>query len=317
MSLEATEPHTAGRIELVEGDVTAPGLGLSAEARGSLDPVTEVWHLAAVYDLHVSHELARKVNVGGTANVLELCWSLPAPVRLNYVSTCYVSGRYAGEFSEDALDEGQAFRNHYESTKFTAELLVRQAMSQGLPATVYRPGIVVGDSRTGETQKFDGPYFFASFLRRQAPVALVPWLADPDRVRVWLVPRDFVVSAMDHLSTLEESVGRTYALADPQAPTARQVVDTFARRLGKRVVWVPLHAGLTRAAIAAVPGMSRLLGLPAEALDYFASDTTYSTANTTRALAGTGVACPAFDDYADRLLDFMVEHPDVRSTAMV
>jgi thioester reductase-like protein len=315
--LAVTEPHTAGRIELVEGDITALGLGLSEEARTSLDAVTEVWHLAAVYDLHVAHEMARKVNVGGTANVLELCWSLPSPPRLHYVSTCYVSGSYAGEFPEDALEEGQSFRNHYESTKFTAELLVRQAMTHGLAGTIYRPGIVVGDSRTGETQKFDGPYFFASFLRRQAPVAFVPWLADPDRVRVWLVPRDFVISAMDRLSVLEESVGRTYALADPQAPTARQVVDAFARRLGKRVVWVPLHAGLTRAAIAAVPGMSRLLGLPAEAIDYFASETTYSTRNTEQALADTGVACPAFDDYADRLLDFMVEHPDVRSTAMV
>ncbi len=315
--LEVTDPHIAGRIELVEGDVTVPGLGLSAEARTSVDAVTEVWHLAAVYDLHVAHELARKVNVGGTSNVLDLCWSLPSPTRLHYVSTCYVSGTYDGEFTEDALDEGQGFRNHYESTKFTAELLVRQAMHQGLAATVYRPGIVVGDSRTGETQKFDGPYFFASFLRRQGPLALVPWLADPDRVRVYLVPRDFVISAMDHLSAMEESVGQTYALADPQAPTARQIVDTFAHQLGKRVAWVPMPAGLARAAIAAVPGMSRLLGLPAELIDYFASETTYSTANTERALAGRGPACPSFVDYADRLLDFMLEHPDIPSTAMV
>jgi thioester reductase-like protein len=315
--LGATDPHTVGRIELVEGDITVPGLGLSADARESLDVVTEVWHLAAVYDLHVSHELARNVNVGGTANVLDLCWSLPSPGRLHYVSTCYVSGNYPGEFTEDALDEGQSFRNHYESTKFTAELLVRQAMSRGLPATVYRPGVVVGDSQTGETQKFDGPYFFASFLRRQGPLAIVPWLADPDRVRFYLVPQDFVISAMDHLSALDESVGRTYALADPQAPTARQVVDLFARRLGKRVAWVPLPAGLTRAAVGAVPGVSRILGLPAEAIDYFASRTTYSTANTDRALADTDLRCPPFGTYADRLLDFMVEHPEIRSNAMV
>lgn len=315
--LEVTEPETTGRIELVAGNVTVPGLGLSPEVRSSLDAVTEVWHLAAVYDLHVAHELARRVNVGGTAHVLELCWSLPSPPRLHYVSTCYVSGRFAGEFAEDALDEGQAFRNHYESTKFTAELLVRQSMNRGLPATVYRPGIVVGDSETGETQKFDGPYYFASFLQRQGPVALVPRLADPDRVRVYLVPRDFVVSAMDELSVLDESVGRTYALADPQAPTAREIVDAFADRLGKRVVWVPMFPGLARAAIDTVPGASRLLGLPGELVDYFASPTTYSTANTQRDLAGTGVECPPFSGYVDRLLHFMVEHPEVSSRAMV
>lgn len=314
--LARTEPHTADRVTLVTGDITAPQLGLSDGQRAGLE-VDEVWHLAAVYDLHVDHALAQQVNVGGTANVLDFCWSLPSPPRLHHVSTCYVSGSHPGEFTEDALDEGQAFRNHYEATKFTAELLVRQAMSSGLPATIYRPGIVVGDSRTGETQKYDGPYFFASFLRRQGPVALVPWLADPDRVHVHVVPRDYVVEAMDQLSVLDESVGRTYALADPHAPTAREIVDQFARRLGKRVVWVPLPVGVTRAAISTVPGMSRLLGLPAEVVDYFASRTSYSTTNTERALAGSGIVCPPFSSYADRLLDYMLEHPDVPSAAMV
>ena len=93
-------------------------------------------------------------------------------------------------------------------------------MAGGLPATIYRPGIVVGDSRTGETQKYDGPYFLASFLRRQPPVALVPAVAAVDRVTVTVVPRDFVVDAMDRLSGLDVSVGRTYALADPRIRNA-------------------------------------------------------------------------------------------------
>ena len=126
-----------------------------------------MWHLAAVYDLAVPPEIARRVNVDGTANVVDLCHSLPRLRRLQYVSTCYVSGRYAGEFGEDVLAEGQPFRNHYESTKYDAEQLVRDAMAGGLPATIYRPGIVVGDSTTGETLKYDGPYFIAGFLRRQ------------------------------------------------------------------------------------------------------------------------------------------------------
>jgi hypothetical protein len=95
------------------------------------------------------------------------------------------------------------------------------------------------------------------------------------------------------------------------------VVDTFAHHLGKKVVWVPLPLGLTRAALGTVPGIERLLGLPAEIVDYFASRTTYSTTNTDADLAGTGVSCPPFRSYAGRLLDFMVEHPDVDSKAMV
>jgi thioester reductase-like protein len=315
-SIETTEPHVAGRVRLVVGDITVPGLGLGAADESLLEDVTEVWHLAAVYDLAVAEEVARRVNVVGTERVLDLCCALPDLQRLHYVSTCYVSGRHDGRFGEDDLEVGQEFRNHYESTKYDAEVLVRKAMAAGLPTTIYRPGIVVGDSRTGETQKYDGPYFLATFLRRQLPVAVVPAVADPDRVRFCLVPRDFVVDAMDRLSVLDASLGRTYALTDPEPPTARRLVDTFARRLGKRVVWAPLPLSLTRAAVS-LPLAERLLGLPAESLDYFASPTTYDTTHTTTDLAGTGVACPRFEDYADRLLDFMLAHPELDSAAMV
>ena len=314
--IEAAHPHTLRRIELLAGDITAPELGIVPSAGDIVDEVNEVWHLAAVYDLTVDHEVARRVNVDGTARIVEFCQSRPQLDRLQYVSTCYVSGRYQGEFTEDALDEGQTFNNHYESTKFEAEMLVRKAMADGLPATVYRPGIVVGDSRTGETQKYDGPYFLATFLRRQLPVALVPSVGDVDRVRVSLVPRDFVIEAMDRLSVLDRSAGRTFALTDPSPPTVRHLVDTFARHLGKRVIWLPLPLGLSRTVLGSVPGLERLLGIPAEGLDYFASPTTYSTANTVAALAGTGLECPSFESYAGRLLDFMVAHPEIDSSAM-
>ncbi len=232
--LAGSHPHTSGRIALVAGDITAPDLGTAASTVEPLGEITEVWHLAAVYDLTVPAEVAHRVNVGGTHHVLAFCESLPHLERLHYVSTCYVSGRFDGEFTEEELDAGQEFRNHYESTKFEAEVLVRKAMADGLPATIYRPGIVVGDSRTGETQKFDGPYFLATFLRRQLPVALVPAVGPVDEVRVCVVPRDFVVDAMDVLSVSDASLGKTYALTDPSPPTAREVVETFAARLGKK-----------------------------------------------------------------------------------
>lgn len=317
LQLEHDHPHLVDRIDLVTGDITAPDLGLAGPVRDDLDDAAEVWHLAAAYDLAVPPEVARRVNVDGTARVLDLCRDLPGLARLQYVSTCYVSGRYDGEFGEDDLDRGQPFRNHYESTKHAAEQLVRAAMAGGLAATIYRPGIVVGDSTTGQTQKYDGPYFIATFLGRQpGPVALVPRVGDVDAVRVCLVPRDFVVDAMDVLSVQDGSVGKTYALTDPHPPTARVVVDAFAARLGKRVVWVPLPLGPTHRAIDRVPGMERLLGLPAEAVDYFASPTTYATTHTTADLEGTGVSCPPFPAYAGRLLDFMRTHPEVGAKAM-
>ena len=127
---------------------------------------------------------------------------------------------------------------------------------------------------------------------------------------------DLTIEAMDRLSAREESVGRTYALTDPDPPTVRELVETFARILGKRVVWVPLPTRVTRAALGTVPGLERLLGLPAEAIEYSTSPTTYSTANTVADLEGTGVRCPRFADYAERLLQFMITHPEIDSKAM-
>lgn len=309
----AENPDVAGRVELVVGDITEPDLGLDPD---TFTDLREVFHLAAVYDLAVSEDMAHRVNVEGTAHVLSVCAAAPELRRLNYVSTCYVSGSHHGVFTEADLDTGQAFQNHYEHTKFEAEVLVRDAMERGLPATVYRPGIVVGDSATGETQKYDGPYFIANFLMMQPHHAVVPRVADPDRVQFSIVPRDFVVTAIDVLSVLPDAVGKTYALTDPDAPTVRQLVDEFCLLLDKDPHWVRVPLRLTRT-IVGMTGMERLFGFPEEALAYMAHPTVYDTTNATRDLAAVGLVCPSFQEYAPTMIEFVREHPDVSSEAMV
>lgn len=316
--IQTAHPHTAGRVQLVEGDITVRGLGLSDSAADdpkSLNDVTEVWHLAAVYDLSVPEDIAKLVNIVGTENVLQFCRERSNFHRLQYVSTCYVSGAYDGEFTEEMLEEGQKFQNHYEETKYEAERLVRAAIADGLPATIYRPGIVVGDSRTGETQKYDGPYFVADYMKRLPGVTFLP---NVDRgVMASLVPRDYVIAAMDELSVLDRSEGKTYQLTDPDPPSAREVAEIFGKHLGRRLVWLPLPVSVVRGLLDTVPAMELLTGLPAETLDYFAFPTTYGTAQAVADLEGTGVSCPRFRDYADRLLDFMADHPEFDSQAMV
>jgi len=309
--IQAAHPHTADRVHLVEGDITVPGLGLSDS---DPDGVNEVWHLAAVYDLSVPEDIAKRVNITGTENVLQFCRERSNFRRLQYVSTCYVSGDYDGEFTEDMLEEGQEFQNHYEETKYEAERLVRAAIADGLPATIYRPGIVVGDSRTGETQKYDGPYFVADYMKRLPGVVFLP---NVDKsVMASLVPRDYVIAAMDALSVLDRSEGKTYQLTDPNPPSAREVAEIFGKHLGKRMVWLPIPVSVVRGLLDTVPGMELLTGLPAETLDYFAFPTTYGTRHTVADLEGTGVSCPRFRDYADKLLDFMADHPEFDSKAM-
>jgi nucleoside-diphosphate-sugar epimerase len=300
----------ANRIHLVEGDLT------QALDHVDVDDVREIYHLAAVYDLSVPRDLGMRVNVTGTQRVLDLAERAPRLDRLHYVSTCYVSGRYPGLFTEEDLEQGQSFNNYYEETKQLAELEVRKRMDR-VPATVYRPSVVVGDSQTGATQKFDGPYFVIQWLMRQPRIAVLPVVGRPSRYRFNVVPRDFVIRALTHLSGLTTNAGKTYALADPRPMTVDETIDTIAEATQRKVVRIPMTKGLAKGALRYVPGVYRLLRIPAPAVDYFVHPTTYDTRNATADLAAAGIVAPAFRDYAPRLVEFVRAHPEIGSAAMV
>jgi thioester reductase-like protein len=316
-ALEANDPTLAGRIELVGGDLTSPGLGIEGGDRLAAR-TNEIWHLAAVYDLSVARDVGMQVNVAGTRNLLRFAEGCPALRRHHYVSTCFVSGRHCGPFHEADLDVGQSFNNYYEETKFLAEVEVAEARVGGMPTTVYRPAIVVGDSRTGDTQKFDGPYFLLQWLVRQPRGwAVVPVVGDPTMVRFNMVPSDFVIDAIDHLSGLDVSLGRTYQLADPRPLTVDALIDEMCRAVERRGVRVRLPRHLTTWALATIPPLERFVGIPASAVDYFVHPTHYDTTTIDRDLAETGIACPPAADYLPTLVRFMVEHREANVGAMV
>lgn len=311
--LGRTQPHTLGRIRLVAGDVTRSDLGVGRDA---LREIAEIHHLAAVYDLGVGRELAVRVNVDGTRHVLDLAERCRGLERLHYVSTCYVSGRYRGVFTEEDLEKGQAFNNAYEETKHLAEIDVRARLRGGLPITIYRPAITVGDSSSGETQKYDGPYFVIQWLLRQpGRIAVMPVVGDL-RAEVNVVPRDFVVDAIAHLSGLPASKGKTYQLADPEPLTAAGLLEVLGEATGKRIVRLPLTLRLARLAIERVPGVERVLRIPAPLIDYFVLPTRYDTGNASADLAGSGIACPRFPAYARALVEFVRRNPGVGPAAM-
>ena len=312
--LAAARPELAGRIRLVEGDVTRPGLGLADPAAAASD-VAEVFHLAAIYDLSVARDVGMKVNVEGTKNVLDFAARSGRLSRFQYVSTCYVSGRHPGTFTEADLELGQRFNNFYEETKYLAEVEVRRRMKEGLPATVYRPAITVGDSATGATQKYDGPYFIIQWVLRQMRIAVVPTVGDLS-THVNVVPRDFVVSALSHLAGLEASRGKTYQLADPSPLRVSEMLGELERATGKRLLKIPLPVNVAKGAIRRVPGVYELMRIPADAIDYFVQPTRYDTRNTQADLAGSGIACPPFASYVDRLVEFVRAHPEFGSAAM-
>ena len=299
------------RVLLHAGDVTRPDLGLDPEVRSQLTArVGEVFHLAAVYDLEVDADTATRVNRDGTEHVLDFAADCRRLRRFHHMSTCYVSGRRTGTVREDELDEGQSFHNPYERSKMEAEALVRERMEGGLPATVHRPSIVVGDSDTGYTQKYDGPYHVLQWILRQPRRAVVPVPPGADRTTVNQVPRDYVTRAVTRLSRSPQAAGATVHLADPAPPTVRQVVDGLARAAGRRPVSIPVPPSLLRGALEVLPGLRRFTGIPPALTDYFDHPASYATDRARALLSGSGIEPPRFDDYVGPMVAFVRENPE-------
>jgi thioester reductase-like protein len=316
-ALVAADPALTGRIRLVEGDITLPDLGLGAVRDDLVARTTEVYHLAAVYDLEVTRELGTRVNVAGTRHIIDFCDDCGDLDRLHYVSTCYVSGRWPGIFRETDLVKGQVFNNFYEETKYLAEVSVAEARDRGLPTTIYRPSVVGGDSTTGATQKYDGPYFVARWLLKQPGVALMPVVGDPDGYRFNVVPRDYVIDAIEALSAREDTIGGTFALADPEPYTVRQLLELFGRVTEKRLVQIPLSLEIARWALRRVPGLQALTGIPPAAASYFTHPTHYTTDEADRLLAQDGIVRPDREVWFKAMAAFVRANPDVPSAAMV
>ena len=291
----------------MEGDITREDLGLSpadlAEARAL---ATVVFHLAAVYDLAVRRDVALRVNVEGTRNVNNFARALPNLRRYHYVSTCYVAGRRTGRILETELRHEAGFRNYYEETKYLAELEV-DALKAELPLTIHRPAVVCGDSRTGETAKYDGVYYLINYLR-MSPRALSLANIGNSEVRLNVVPVDFVVEAMAALASDGLAVGETVQLADPDPLTTRELFDVISRNLAGRGSLLTVPAPLVRTTLS-LPLNERVTGLPRVGVPYFFLKQTYDTTRADDLLAPHGVRCPRFPDYVPALLDFVERHP--------
>lgn len=301
----------ANRATLVEGDITLEGLGIEATRRDAiLARLHSVYHLAAVYDLAVTAEFAHRVNVIGTRNMIAFAKAAPGFERFHHVSTAYVSGTFEGVFKETDLDRGQGFKNHYESTKFESE---KDVVQSGLPYTVYRPGVVWGDSRTGETAKFDGPYTVMGAMEK-IPFVFLDGLKD---ATLNVVPVDYVVEGLARLSASPLSLGKTYNLTDPDGKDLGALVRIMAKALGRSYIFVRLPLPIVRAAVS-LPFVRRTLGLIPESIAYFGQRCRYDASQARADLATLGLACPAVETYIDIIVRFFRANRDsVRKTAMV
>jgi NAD(P)-dependent dehydrogenase (short-subunit alcohol dehydrogenase family) len=312
------------RVVGIVGDLSEPRLGVSdsdlERLRGEVD---HLFHLAAIYDMTADAESQRIANVEGTRHMVEFAEAVEAG-RVHMVSSIAAAGLYKGTWREDMFDEAQNLDTHpYFRTKHESEGVVRSDCER--PWRVYRPGIVVGHSETGEMDKVDGPYYFFKLIRRIRNT--VPqWMPMPgvEGREINIVPVDFVVRAMDHIAHLDDLDGKAFSLTDPNPPTAGEVIDIFARAAHAPQSSIRVPAGavealepLARLGISATPLGDALadrvladFGIPRSVLVYVNYPTHFDSRQTETALAGTDIGVPPLEAYAGKLWDYWERHLD-------
>src|SRR3989475_2039274 len=294
-------------FSIIIGDITQANLGMSAvDFQQAKNETTSLFHLAAIYDLAVDRDVAMRVNLDGTRNVNSFARSLDHLRRYHYVSTCYVAGKREGIIMETELLHEAGFRNHYEETKFLAELEVESLKSE-LPIIIHRPAVVCGDSRTGETAKYDGVYYLIHYLRKWPGGLTLLNIGNHD-VCLNLVPVDFVIEAMVALATDDRAIGATVQLADPAPLTTHELFDEISKAIGGRDSFATVPAGIVYPVLR-LPFAPKITGLPHSAVPYFFLDQTYDTTWARELLRPHGIKCPRFPDYVEVLVNFVAEHP--------
>jgi thioester reductase-like protein/NAD(P)-dependent dehydrogenase (short-subunit alcohol dehydrogenase family) len=302
-----------GRAKPLVGDLTADDLGLTDDTVAELGSVDHVVHCAAVYDITVAEDVQRAANVEGTRAVIALARRLGAT--LHHVSSIAVAGTHRGEYTENDFDVAQELPTPYHRTKFEAELLVRS--EPGLRYRVYRPAVVVGDSRTGEMDKVDGPYYFFGLLAKLAKLPSFAPILLPDTGRTNIVPVDYVVDALTALVHVPNRDGQTFHLTAPQSIGLRGIYRGVAQAAGlprlrgslPRRSATPFLRATGRAKVLRNMAVTQL-GIPAEILDVVDLMPTFTADNTRDALRDKGITVPEFSSYAPQLWRYWAEHLD-------
>ena len=313
----------ASRAVPVVGDLCQPGLGVGkADLKKLKGKVDHYFHLAAIYDLKASAEEQMAANVDGTRNAVELAQQINAGC-FHHVSSIAAAGLYEGIFREDMFEEAENLEHPYFGTKHESERIVRAECKR--PWRVYRPGVVVGDSRTGEAEKIDGPYYFFKLIQKMRKI-LPPWMPSIglEGGRINIVPVNFVVDALAHISHLKNLDGRCFHLTDPHPMRVGDVLNTFARAGHAPEMALRINAALlgfipksVRKTLMALTPVRRIrnaimkdLGLPEDVMQFVNYPTRFDCKETEKVLAGSGISVPQLDTYAWKLWDYWERRMD-------
>ncbi|MEM8493107.1 MAG: SDR family oxidoreductase [Pseudomonadota bacterium] len=315
------------QVIAVEGDLTKNRLGVKpAWIRKHAGNIRHFFHLAAIYDMQADAESQRASNVNGTKQALALARALKAGC-FHHVSSIAAAGLYEGTFTEDMFEEAGDLDHPYFLTKHESEGLVRK--EKELKWRIYRPGMVVGHSETGEMDKVDGPYYFFELLRNISKVTPegLPLVMNKAGL-LNIVPVDFVVNAMDHLAHLRGQDNQCFFLTDPEGVRVGELLETMLQAAhGPKLRALNIRA-LDKATKLAGDGIGKItpikalgsravkrLGIPPQVLAYVNYPTRFDSRKTQALLAKADISCPPIESYAKVIWDYWLHflRPDKRS----
>ena len=308
------------RLRAVAGDVTSPNLGLTeCDRRRLSSEVTHLIHSAGEVRLSKPLDQARKAAVDSAREIASFanqCAENGRFEKLEVLSTVGVAGNLAGEVPERALHEPRDFRNTYEAAKAEAETVLLSAMAEGLPTTIHRPSMVVGDSRDGRIIQFQVFYYLCEFLSGRRTGGIVP---DTGQIRLDIVPVDYVARAIQASSRRREAAGRVFHLcAGPeQAPEigalAQRIHDFFVEN-GRRLRRLrPVPTNVIRHVLPVVrrfvPGrMKRSIDTLPYFLAYLDTPQTFANVRTCEFFEPLGLSVPPVHQYLNRVLTYYLSH---------
>ena len=311
------------RIVPIVGDLAKPTLGITAADIAKMKgKVSHLFHLAAIYDLSADAESQRVANIDGTRNAVELAEAIKAGC-FHHTSSIAAAGLYDGTFHEDMFEEAEELDHPYFRTKHDSEAIVRNECKT--PWRVYRPGMVVGHSQTGEIDKIDGPYYFFKLIQKMRDT-LPKWMPTVgiEGGRINVIPIDYVVDAMDYIAHKKGLDGGCFHLTDPEPMRIGEILNMFAKAAHAPQMTMRLNAKMFSFIPSyIVQGMMQVapvrrarnqilndLGIPKDIFGFINYPTKFDNRDTVKALKGSGIAVPKLETYAWRLWDYWERNLD-------
>lgn len=299
------------RVQALRGDATAPRFGLDEAAYDELcADCTHIVHAAGNVRMNLPLEKARLSAVSSAQNIVEFARACPLLKKVEFVSTVGVGGRLP-LVPEDWLTEPRAFHNTYEQAKAEAEDYIQGEVARGLPLTVHRPSMVVGDSQSGKIIHFQIFYHLCEFLSGRKTLGLLPRLG---MVRLDTVPVDFVARVIAWSISQADLAGRILHLcAGPEhAPSLTELRERVRQRFAAYGLTTPPRMSLPPQIFTGVLGLAthfmdeekrRAVGTLPVFVDYLASDQHFENSTTALLLEAAKIALPRWDAYINTVLD--------------